>query len=158
MACYLEFTEASAGSFFAHWSEEPVEGALAKFVPAKPIPKFKFKTHGGRSEICRGIAGGNKQGFYKGWASFVRQAFANNATFTFLKNAEANPVGVYLCKADTTVHRCETGAEVALSKEAQDGFKAVGVLHEANNSLSVQKMLPSLFISTGEKEGAAESL
>ena len=36
-----------------------------------------------------------KKGFYKGWASFVRSAYSNNATFTFLKNTEENPVGLY---------------------------------------------------------------
>lgn len=158
MACYLVFDTASAGSFFSHWSETPVEGALASFVPAKPIPKFKFKTHGGRSEICRGVAGGNKKGFYKGWASFVRSAYSNNATFTFLKNTEENPVGLYFCKEDTTVHKCEFNEELKLDKEDQNGFKVVGVVHSANNSFSVLKMLPSLFTQIGEREGCAETL
>ena len=44
MACYLTFTPANGGSFFNHWSETPVEGALACFVPSKPIPKFTKRT------------------------------------------------------------------------------------------------------------------
>lgn len=38
LRCYLTWTESSQGSLFTHWSETPVEGAVAKFQPRKPVP------------------------------------------------------------------------------------------------------------------------
>ena len=55
MSCYLVFSESSGGSLFMHWSETPVEGALASFAPQKTVPKFKFTANAGRSEIIRDL-------------------------------------------------------------------------------------------------------
>jgi len=156
-ACYLTFDPASGGAFFMHWSETMVDGALACFVPAKPIPKFKFNHRGGRSEFCRGIAGGNKKPFYNGWCSFVREAYKNNADLTFIQNGEENPVGLYLVKKDTTVVKVNFNEPVHVSKDSGE-FAVVGVIPSVNNSFDVQKMLPSLFTSVGEEHGAALSL
>ncbi|QDZ25281.1 hypothetical protein HOP50_16g78290 [Chloropicon primus] len=155
-SAYLTFTEASGGAFFIHWSETPVEGALAAFLPSKPVPKFKLKTNGGRSELCRGVAGGNKKPFYKGWAAFVREAYKNSSKFTFLSDAAENPVGLYLCKQDTTVYKVDPDVPVELTKDS--GFSVVGVIPSLNPAFSIQKMLPSLFTSIGEEHGAAEKL
>ena len=38
---------------FLNWSDEPVEGALAFVKPGKKVPGFKFKQHGGKSELVR---------------------------------------------------------------------------------------------------------
>ena len=46
--CYLTFVDASHGSLFFHWSDEPVEGALASYLPSAPVPKFKLTSNGGR--------------------------------------------------------------------------------------------------------------
>ena len=40
MAGYLTFNEASGGTLVLHWSEEPIDGALAMFRPGKTVPKF----------------------------------------------------------------------------------------------------------------------
>lgn len=55
--CYLTFSPASQGTLFINWSETPVDGALAFFRPNKTVPKFKFTTNGGRSELIRTIQG-----------------------------------------------------------------------------------------------------
>ena len=156
-ACYLTFTEASEGSFFLHWSETPVDNALASFVPGKPVPKFKLKSNGGRSELTRGIAGGDKKPFYKGWCAYVREAYKQQSkSLTFLSQAPENPVGLYLCKQDNTVVKVEFNEPVALPKD--NDFVCVGVIPSVNPAFSVQKMLPALFISAGEEHGAAERL
>ena len=69
-------------------------GALAAFVPEKPVPKFKYESNGGRSEITRAVGGPNKKLFFAGCVSFVRMAFSHNARFTFLGNVNASPIAI----------------------------------------------------------------
>lgn len=63
--CYLTFSTASQGTLFINWSEKPIEGALAYIKPNKPVPKFKFTTNGGRSELMRNIQGPNIKRYYQ---------------------------------------------------------------------------------------------
>lgn len=53
----MTFSPASQGTLFINWSETPVDGALAYFKPNKTVPKFKFTTNGGKSELIRNIQG-----------------------------------------------------------------------------------------------------
>ena len=154
-ACYLLFSAASGGVFLTHWSEVPVPGALACFVPEKPVPKFKYESNGGRSELKRGVGGPNKKLFYAGWVSFVRSAFSHSGKFTFLANVQASPVALYVnMKADTTVVRLEVGAPLKLTS----AIAAVAVAPALATNLNVQTMTTRMFISVGEKQGAAFSL
>ena len=85
-ACYMVFSEANGGCFFSHWSDVPVEGALARFVPKKEVPRNKFTHNGGRLELCRGVGGPNGKKFYEGWCSFLKMAHGAAGSFTFLAN------------------------------------------------------------------------
>ena len=115
-ACYLLFTENRGGALLLQWSETPVDGALAAFVPAKPPPRFKLTANGGQSELKRGVgerASGsstNLKAFYAAWASFIRAAFASGGPFFFMSNLPTNPVGVYLCQADSSVRKVQLGS------------------------------------------------
>lgn len=158
-ACYLLFSSANQGTFFAHWSEVPVPGALAAFVPEKPVPKFKYESNGGRSEITRAVGGPNKKLFYAGWVSFVRMAFSHNARFTFLGNVNASPIAIFInMKADTSVVRLEVGNAIPLTNGVGNAIAAVAISPPLATALNVQKMVPRMFISVGEKQGAAFSL
>ena len=111
-ACYLLFTEDRGGALLLQWSETPVDGALAAFVPAKPPPRFKLTANGGQSELKRGVgesSSTNLKAFYAAWASFIRAAFASGGRFFFMSNLPTNPVGVYLCQADSSVRKVQHG-------------------------------------------------
>ena len=111
-ACYLLFTEDRGGALLLQWSETPVDGALAAFVPAKPPPRFKLTANGGQSELKRGVgesSSTNLKAFYAAWASFIRAAFASGGRFFFMSNLPTNPVGVYLCQADSSVRKVQYG-------------------------------------------------
>ena len=88
MTCYLTFTEASQGSLFFHWSEEPVEGALAKHTPTKPPPAFKMKDTGGRQEIIRGMVGPGVSKFYEGYCQYLKAAATGGGPFVIIGAAE----------------------------------------------------------------------
>jgi len=71
---YLTFESSSNGAMFLVWSETPVEGAWAFFSPGKTVPKFKFKSNGGRSEIQRQCGGVNKANLASGWCQYIKVA------------------------------------------------------------------------------------
>jgi hypothetical protein len=57
-----------------NYSNTP-QGALAFTSPGREVPKFKFSTNGGKSEIVRGIGarGSRVAGvYYHGWLDFLR--------------------------------------------------------------------------------------
>ena len=76
--CSLVFTEANQGMFEAVWTKEPVEGALAYFMPTKTVQPHYFTQNLGRRELGRAMGtprqakpGGE---YYCCWASFIKQA------------------------------------------------------------------------------------
>jgi len=155
--CYLLFTEASGGAFITHWSEtELPEGSvpLAYYKPDIPVAKHKYSTKGGLAELCRGVGGPNKKLFYQGWASFLRAAYGQNGTLTFLSNVGACPVAIFLCHADTSVLRLQMGSPIKLTSE----IVAVAVTPPLATGLDVLKMPTRMFQAVGEKAGAAFSL
>ena len=54
--CYLTFDAASQGTLFVHWSETPIEGAIAFFAPRKNVPGFKVAARVHRVRACRRAA------------------------------------------------------------------------------------------------------
>ena len=50
------------------WSQSHVEGALAFFAAGKTVPKFKFTSNQGRSELVKKVGGPNPKAFYEGVA------------------------------------------------------------------------------------------
>lgn len=83
--------QANGGCLLLHWSESPVEGALASFAPSEPAPAHKFTTNGGRSELCREVGGPNVKKFYVGWLSFVKAASSFGGRFQFRSNLSKLP-------------------------------------------------------------------
>jgi len=72
--CYLVFEVVGEGMLFTMWSATPVEGALAFFHPTKAVPAFKYKEHGGKSELIRGFRGPTRSRFFEGWCQFLKLA------------------------------------------------------------------------------------
>ena len=148
--CFLTFTSADTGMFKLHWSMERVEGALAVFVPKKPPPAFKLRTHGGVSELTRDCGGPNPKRFYQGWTSYVKAARSFDAQMAQLANVPLLPVTVYLNDARFNVIKLGMGETTEF-----DGIKAAAVVGLLRTDLHVGKMQTQLFQQTGERVGAA---
>tara|TARA_B100000780_G_scaffold74643_1_gene50194 strand:- start:35 stop:505 length:471 start_codon:yes stop_codon:yes gene_type:complete len=150
MTCYLTFTEASQGSLFFHWSDEPVEGALAQHTPTKPPPAFKMKDTGGRQEIIRGMVGPGSNKFYEGYCQYLKAAAAGGGPFVITAEGPLE-VSVYILDSGDNIVRCARGQEYSLA-----GAKAVAVTAAASDHLNGPKtMVQQTFLESGRKAGYA---
>mmetsp|Transcript_10508 Transcript_10508/g.20713 ORF Transcript_10508/g.20713 Transcript_10508/m.20713 type:complete len:156 (-) Transcript_10508:438-905(-) len=150
MACYLTFDVTSLGTLYMTWSEEPIEDALAVITPSKPVPKFKFRLNGGRSEVIRKIRD-NKRMLFRGWCEFIKTARDTHGTFEVLpaaKEHEAAQVRVYFNCAGEVEACVEDGSYIVYD------YNAVAVVHRDNSSFkSVKTMQQSQFLDIGLREG-----
>jgi len=81
--CYLVYEPASGGRLMLHYSQGIVPDNAVGFWcpgPGQSIQGFKFKQAGGRSELIKGIAGGdaNRRKYFAGWCQFLKLAKAKN--------------------------------------------------------------------------------
>ena len=77
--CYLTYESDSGGRMMLHYSKGEIPDHAIGFWQAgddKKIQEFKFKQAGGRSELIKGIAGGdaNRRKYFVGWCQFVKLA------------------------------------------------------------------------------------
>lgn len=77
--CYLVYENDSGGKLMLFYSTGIIPDNAVGFWCAgqgKKIQGFKFKQHGGRSELIKGIAGGdaNRRKYFVGWCQFVKLA------------------------------------------------------------------------------------
>ena len=147
---HLVFSEANGGCFELHWSADPVDGALACFLPREPVAEFKLSANGGRSELCRNVGGPNVKAFYNGWVSFVKMARKLEGSFTLLSNLPKQPVALYLAASGLAVTRLAEGGTVSF-----EGVRAVAVVGAKADGLSVSRMETQLFLSVGAKLGCS---
>eukprot|EP00465_Bigelowiella_longifila_P012635 CAMPEP_0185279422 /NCGR_PEP_ID=MMETSP1359-20130426/63519_1 /TAXON_ID=552665 /ORGANISM="Bigelowiella longifila, Strain CCMP242" /LENGTH=174 /DNA_ID=CAMNT_0027874299 /DNA_START=63 /DNA_END=587 /DNA_ORIENTATION=- len=78
--CYMTFSPASWGALFYQWSAKPTEfkeEIFAYFEPGKKVPAFKYKKHGGKSEIIREIQAGKDKRLYIGFTHYIKAAIEN---------------------------------------------------------------------------------
>ena len=154
MACYLTFSAASQGSLFMHWSEAPIDGALASFAPTKAVPKFKLTANGGRSEVARDVGGANPKRFYEAMCGFTKQARSYAGPFTFLKHLDAVHTAIYLSDSALAIVKVAPGDTVDLS----DVLVVGAVPENALGFGGVLTMQTELFQQTAAKIGAAITL
>jgi hypothetical protein len=88
--CYLTFDERNAGTLYLNWSNTVIPQALAFLKPKDAVPKWKFTSNGGRSELIRGcnLGVGIKKHF-EGWANFVKLAISMKAELTVFSDTVA---------------------------------------------------------------------
>jgi hypothetical protein len=149
---YLVFSETNGGCFQLHWSTEPIDNALACFLPKNPVPGYKLSANGGRSELCRDIGGPNVKDFYRGWVSFIALSRKYEASFSFLSNLEKQPVALYFAAEGLSVNRLAEGETISINRVravAAVGLKAVG--------LNVRSMETQFFLSVGARLGVSLS-
>lgn len=79
VGCYMVFETSSGGRLMLYYSMGPVpENSVGFWCPGsdKIIQGFKFKQTQGRSELIKGIAGGdsNRRKYFVGWCQFCKLA------------------------------------------------------------------------------------
>eukprot|EP01125_Pyxidicula_operculata_P022677 TRINITY_DN9497_c0_g1_i1.p1 TRINITY_DN9497_c0_g1~~TRINITY_DN9497_c0_g1_i1.p1 ORF type:complete len:165 (+),score=32.23 TRINITY_DN9497_c0_g1_i1:17-511(+) len=154
--CYLTFNETSNGTLFTVWSEKPVPDALGYFKPGKPVPKFKFTTQGGRSELIRTMNGPNIKRYYQGWTQFVKMAKELEGELVILQGEKFTmPTALYTVTGkDNNVSRVKEN-EFIVAKDV----RAVAAVHSSNQSFGggegVLKMDVALFRETADAAGAS---
>lgn len=88
--CYLVWSEESDGTLIERWSMNVVEGALARFIPQKSVPGYKYKRHGGNSELLREIR--NPKRFFKGVATFCKTSRESDGVLQIFPNKVSEPL------------------------------------------------------------------
>ena len=149
--CYLVFDVASEGTLFLHWSETPVPGAVAYLNPQAAVPKFKYTSGGGRSELIRGFRGETKKRLFEGFCSFFKLARDTGMSPVCLLTTE---VVCYLRMQDGSVVALRPGVATPIAAAAA----VVAVPHGCDAFEGAKTMAQDYFLGTGLREGASWSL
>jgi len=149
-AAYLVFSTENAGMLSIHWSDKPVDGALAAFVPKVPVSRFKFTTNGGRAELIRDCGGVKVRRFYEGFAMFLKAARSFDARFTHILNLPKLQVAIYFNDENQAVSKIPLGPNFVTF----ENIKAAAVIPMLDPSLNVRTMQTRMFQQVAEKVGA----
>eukprot|EP00542_Grammatophora_oceanica_P020993 CAMPEP_0194030448 /NCGR_PEP_ID=MMETSP0009_2-20130614/3929_1 /TAXON_ID=210454 /ORGANISM="Grammatophora oceanica, Strain CCMP 410" /LENGTH=171 /DNA_ID=CAMNT_0038670395 /DNA_START=267 /DNA_END=782 /DNA_ORIENTATION=+ len=158
--CYLVYEADSGGKLVLYYSQGPVpENAVGFWCPAegKKIQGFKFKQNGGRSELIKGIAGGdsNRRKYFSGWCQFIKAAYKYDGKVIKFPNAEQGvEVDVYALQDQTPVF---LELDDALCEVSQFGAIAVVPKHNVNFQ-GVKTMAQTNFLDRGNLAGATTHL
>lgn len=101
VGCYLVYESSSTGRLMLHYSLGPIpENTVGFWCPApnKPIQGFKFKQSLGRSELIKGIAGGdaNRRKYFVGWCQFCKVAKSyHGKIIQFIPTGQGVAVDIY---------------------------------------------------------------
>jgi len=98
--CYLVYEGASGGRMMLHYSQGPIpDNAVGFWLPTQgeQIQGFKFKQAGGRSELIKGIAGGdqNRRKYFVGWCQFLKLAVQKKGRVILFTPAQGVAVDIY---------------------------------------------------------------
>jgi len=157
--CYLVYESSSGGVLSLHYSLGPVpEHAVGFWCPGagQQIQPFKFKQNSGRSELIKGIAGGdaNRRKYFSGWCQFLKQAVAKRGlVIQFTPAQQGVPVDVYGYKKDKQ-EPTQLDLESGLVDVSQ--FDAVAVMPKGHEFMKgVKTMLQATFLEKGNIAGAS---
>jgi hypothetical protein len=160
--CYLTFESASGGRMMLLYTQTQIPlNAIGFWTPGpgKSIQGFKFKQAGGRSELIKGIAGGdqNRRKYYSGWVQFIKMAKSYQGYVIKFPNAQQ---GV---EVDIYAYRAKDEEPVPL--DLDDGlievgeFDAVAVVPKHNPTFKgIKSIILSNFLELGSLAGAASKL
>lgn len=155
--CYLKWEEANQGTLFVVWSRtDDATDALAVFEPSKPVPAFKFKNNGGKSELLREAAGGggpHTKRYYQGLCTFVKQARQLDAKLMLL--SESIPAQVVMNRDDHSVQRLACQQWHSVGCTAHPAPLAVAAIHPIKTDFEVQSMEIAQFVDKGHVLGAS---
>lgn len=160
--CYLLYEADSGGKLTLQYSRGEVPQQAIGFWCAgdgKKIQGFKFKSQGGRSELIKGIAGGdaNRKKYFVGWCQFVKLAKAMNGKVIKFPNAEKGvEVDLYAFKQSENqplfLNLDESLVDVG-------EFDAVAVVPKHKPCFQgIKSLVMNTFLETGNLAGATTKL
>jgi hypothetical protein len=126
-------------------------------APDKPIQRFKFTSAAGRSELIRGIAGGdaNRRKYFVGWCQFLKFAHARKGSFIQFTAQQGVTVDIY--GYIQSLH----APELLTSEKMVDmsRYDAVAVMPKHHEFLKgVKSIVMSNFLELGNLAGASTML
>lgn len=159
--CYLVYESNSGGRLILHYSQGFVpDNAVGFWCPGQghKIQDFKYKQNGGRSELIKGIAGGdsNRRKYFSGWCQFMKLAVAKKGLLIQFTAQQGVPVDVYgymKDKQQPVLLDLESGLiDVAM-------YDAVAVMPRGHTFMAgVKTMLQSNFLELGNLAGASTTI
>lgn len=160
--CYLTFEPSYGGRLMLVYSrgEIPLD-AIGFWCPGpdNSIQGFKFKQHGGRVELIKGIAGGdqNRRKYFSGWCQFIKQAKAMNGyVIKFAHPKQGVEVDVVAYKRGL-----EQPFELDLDEGLVEvgGFDDIAVIPKHNTTFKGMKtIVHTTFLEMGNIAGASTML
>jgi len=114
------------------------------------VPKFKFTTRGGKTELVRGIRGPLVKNYYVGFLEFVK--ITRDCDGTLFIAPTTKDISLHVNK-ENSVKRLEPGVPARF-----DGPQAVAAGPFATLTFSVGSMAVSMFQNKANTEGAVISL
>ena len=159
--CYLVYENSSGGRLMLQYSQGPVpDNAVGFWCPGKDstIQGFKFKQNSGRSELIKGIAGGdsNRRKYFSGWCQFLKQAVAKNGLviqFTAQQGVAVDVYGYLRSEARPVLLELDSGlVDVSI-------YDAVAVMPKNHEFMKgVKSIVVSNFLELGNLAGASTTM
>jgi Immune Mapped Protein 2 (IMP2) N-terminal domain len=161
VGCYLVFEASSGGCLVLQYSEGPVpDNAVGFFVPGAghKIQPFKFKQNAGKSELIKGIAGGdsNRRKYFSGWCQFLKLAVAKGGLAIQFTAQQGVAVDVYGYLKDKQRPEFIDLASGLVDVSAYDAFAVMPKDHTFLKG--VKSIVISNFLELGNLAGASTTL
>ena len=160
--CYLVYENDSGGKLMLFYSQGEIPDNAVGFWCAtspKKIQGFKFKQHGGRSELIKGIMGGdaNRRKYFVGWCQFVKLAKAMNGKVIKFPGADQGvEVDVY---GYTQANQHPEMLDLDAGLVDVSGLDAVAVIPKHNPKFQGIKSLQApTFLEWGNLAGASTTM
>jgi hypothetical protein len=160
--CYLVYEPSSGGRLMLHYSTGFVPDNAVGFWcpgPDKIIQGFKFKQAGGRSELIKGIAGGdsNRRKYFIGWCQFLKQAKAMNGKVIQFTPSQGVMVDIYAYNQATNHPYLLDTMDHGLVDITN--FDAIAVMAKHHEFLKgVKSIVVSNFLELGNLAGASTTM
>ena len=160
--CYLLFESDSGGKLMLQYSQGMVpQNSVGFWAPGegKKIQGFKFKQSGGRSELIKGIAGGdsNRRKYFVGWCQFIKLAWQMNGCVIKFPNAQQGvEVDVYGYSA---ADKCPVFLALDEGMVDVSSYDAIAVTPKHNvNFQGIRTLDMNNFLDRGNIAGASTLL
>ena len=161
--CYLTFEPDSGGRLMLFYSKGEIPKNAVGFWcpgPNKTIQGFKFKQNGGRSELIKGIAGGdsNRRKYFSGWCQFIKLARAMNGYVIKFPLHDHQGVEVdVVAYHESTNQPYELDLDEGLVEVSK--FDAIAVIPKHNTTFrGIKSIVVSNFLELGNIAGASSKM
>ena len=157
VGCYLVYEPSSGGRLMLQYSKGPIPpNSVGFWTSPHKLPEFKFKQAAGRSELIKGIAGGdaNRRKYFSGWCQFIKLAKQKQARVIQFTPPDGQfvPVDVYAMDANNATVQLDLKEGLA----SVDDYVAVAVMAQHHAFLrGVKTLAPSNFLELGNLAGAS---